>query len=411
MPQLSSLAVNRISTPGRHSDTNGLILQVTRNRSGEVRKSWLVRYQLNGKRREMGIGTYPDITLSVARDIALDAKRQAKDGIDPILSRNRERRMIAQDNAASLTFKECAKKYIASHEASWSNPKHRQQWHTTLETYAFPYIGSMDVNDIELNDIMDVLEPIWSIKTETASRVRGRMEKILGWAIVRGHRKGSNPAIWKANLEMLLPMRSRIQSVKHHAALEFEDVPEFMEALRARIGPSAQALEFIILTAARSGEVRYAPWAEIDWDDRLWIIPAKRMKMSREHRVPLSDAALRLLKKRWALFDKPPKPSDHIFFNTDPTRPFSDAVFRQLFARMKYTDITAHGFRSSFRDWAGDATEFPRELAELALAHNVGDETERAYRRNAAVERRRKLMQDWADFCAGPVNTALEGNS
>ncbi|MGD2134469.1 MAG: site-specific integrase, partial [Maricaulaceae bacterium] len=300
--------------------------------------------------------------------------------------------------ARRLTFKDCAERYIAAHEPSWANPKHRQQWRNTLSSYAYPEIGDLDVTAVGVGDVMRVIEPLWASKTETASRLRGRIEAILAWAIVRGHREGPNPALWRGHLDALLPPRGRIRPVRHHAALDWRRVPEFMAALRARPAMSARALEFTILTAARSSEVRLARWGEIDLADKLWIVPAARTKMRREHRVPLADRTLELL---GALRDDETPDDALIFPSAKPDRPFSDAVYRALYARMGVEGVTTHGFRSAFRDWCGEATNHPREVAEHALAHKAGDAVELAYRRGDALAKRRKLMADWVAYCGG----------
>lgn len=397
MPKLAALNVARQNEPGRYSDENGLILQVSKNRSGLVRKSWLVRYALHGKRREMGIGSFPEIALKEAREAAIDVRRKVQDGVDPIQEREQAKTAAAAEHAKKMTFADCAELYITAHEPSWKNAKHRQQWRNTLITYAYPIIGEMDVADVGLSEVMRILEPIWYTKTETASRLRGRIETILSWAIVRGHREPPNPALWRGHLDMLLPKQSKIQTVKHHAALDWKALPRFIADLRKHPAPSARALEFTILTAVRSGELRLATWKEIDWDEALWIIPAERMKMKKEHKVPLSQTALQILSDRREAVGA--NPDEFLFYHQSATTPFSDAVYRALFERMKRSGITTHGFRSTFRDWAGEETNHPREIAEMALAHQVGDATERAYRRGDALSKRRVLMDEWAAYC------------
>lgn len=397
MPKLSAIAVQKRNLPGRYTDLNGLILQVKCNRNGDVRKSWLVRYSFAGKRREMGIGSFPSLSLAEARDTAIDIKRMTREGLDPIRSRKKEKEERILEQSARINFQKCAEDYIEAYEASWKNAKHRQQWRNTLSSYAYPVIGHVDVNDISLDDVMAVIEPLWTTKPETASRVRGRIERILSWAIVRGLRTQPNPAIWKGQLEILLPKHSSIRKVRHHPALDWKELPEFMGRLRQRSAISARALELTILTASRSLEVRGATWAEIDWEREVWTVPADRMKMKKAHRVPLSSQTLAILKDRQACANCDKEAL--IFSNVDSNVRLSDSVYRALFARLDITGITTHGFRSTFRDWVGEATEFPRELAEQSLAHLVGDATERAYRRGDALERRRDLMQAWADYC------------
>lgn len=399
MARLTALAVSRKNQPGKYPDEHGLMLQVTKNKSGDVSKSWYVRYSLGGKRTEMGLGGYPALSLADARDEALQVRRSVHQGIDPKIERDAEFESQAVEEARKVTFQECAELYLKSRERAWSNSKHRQQWRNTLVTYAYPVIGDIDVREIGLSEIMKIIEPIWYEKTETASRVRGRIENILSWSIVRGHRDGPNPAIWRGHLDVLLPNKSKVQNVKHFAAMDWKKVPTFMDALRHRPGTSSRALEFTILTAARSGEARLAVWDDILWDDSIWKVPAERMKMRREHRVPLSDQAIKLLQKEFDASDG--KGTDYIFFNKSPCKFLSNAVYRALYKRMGLDGVTTHGFRSSFRDWAGECTDHTRETAELSLAHKIGDDTERAYRRGDALEKRRLLMQDWADYCDG----------
>ncbi len=396
MGQLTALRAQKLAEPGKYPDGKGLILQVTQGRTGSIRKSWLVRFSIAGKQREMGLGTFPELGLADARAAALDVRSKALKGIDPIREKREVQAALRAEAAKAMTFSRCAELYIASHERGWANPKHRQQWRNTLSTYAYPIVGAVDVADVGVSEVMQILEPIWYTKTETASRLRGRIESILSWAIVRGHREPPNPAVWRGHLDSLLPKPSRVHTIINHPALDWSEVPNFMADLRQRPGTSARALEFTILTAARSGEVRKARWEEIDWRDRLWVVPAERMKMRREHRVPLSEAALVLLKQRRDSIA--PQPTDLLFFHSDPQKPYSDAVYRALFQRMKRDGVTAHGFRSSFRDWAGEATNHARETAELALAHRIGNDAERRYRRGDALEKRRRLMEDWADY-------------
>jgi len=406
MGQLTALRAQKVTEPGKYPDGKGLILQVTKGRSDTIRKSWLVRFSIAGKQREMGLGTFPEIGLADARAAALDVRAKALKGMDPIRERAEVQAALRAEAAKAMTFSRCAEMYIASHERGWANPKHRQQWRNTLSTYAYPVIGTMDVADVGVSEVMQILEPIWYTKTETASRLRGRLESILSWAIVRGHRAPPNPAVWRGHLDSLLPKPSRVHTIINHPALDWREMPGFMADLSRRPGTSARALEFTILTAARSGEVRKARWEEIDWRDRLWIVPAERMKMRREHRVPLSGRAISLLQQRRDVIA--PKLDDLLFFHSDPQKPYSDEVYRALFQRMKRDGLTAHGFRSSFRDWAGEATNHARETAELALAHRIGNDAERRYRRGDALQKRRKLMDDWADYLTGPASSPAD---
>jgi len=406
MGQLTALRAQKVTEPGKYPDGNGLILQVTKGRANAVRKSWLVRFSIAGKQREMGLGTFPELGLADARAAALDVRAKALKGIDPIREREAVQAALRAEAAKAMTFSKCAELYIASHERGWANPKHRQQWRNTLSTYAYPVIGAMNVADVGVSEVMQILEPIWYTKTETASRLRGRIESILSWAIVRGHRPPPNPAVWRGHLDSLLPKPSRVHTIINHPALDWREVPGFMAKLARRPGTSARALEFTILTAARSGEVRKARWEEIDWRERLWVVPAERMKMRREHRVPLSAPALSMLQQRRNLLA--PGPQDLLFFHSDPQKPYSDAVYRALFQRMNRVGLTTHGFRSSFRDWAGESTNHARETAELALAHRIGNDAERRYRRGDALQKRRKLMDDWADYLTGPASSPAD---
>ena len=336
-----------------------------------------------GKRREMGMGAYPAISLAKARKLAEANRAAVEDGRDPIAERAKE---------AEPTFGQCADAFIAGMEAGWRNEKHRAQWRMTLTVYCAP-IRSRRVSQITTHDVLAVLTPIWSEKPETASRLRGRIERVLDYAKAKGWRDGENPALWRGHLKNVLPARQRLTR-GHHAAMPYGDVPAFVARLRALEAMSARALEFTILTAGRSGETRGATWAEIDFDRALWVIPANRMKAGKEHRVPLTPRAVDLLRDLYEL-----RTSELVFPGQKNGRPLSVMAMDMLLRRMK-VDVTVHGFRSAFRDWAGEETGFPRDVAEQALAHAVGDATERAYRRGDALEKRRKLMDSWAAYLA-----------
>lgn len=383
MPKLTAAFVRSVTKPGRHSDGAGLYLNVT----AAGAKSWVLLWKRNGRVREMGLGSATGVgrigavSLATARERADEARRLIASGGDPIAEKRRER---------TSTFGEAADALIASLESGWRNDKHRSQWQMTMREYAAP-LRKRSVRDITTEDVLGVLKPIWLEKPETASRVRGRIEKVLDYARAKGMREGENPARWRGNLDHLLPKPSKL-SRGHHAALAYADVPSFMGKLAEEPGAGARALELTILTACRSGEVLGADWSEIDLDARLWTIPAARMKAGLEHVVPLSCRAVDLLRGL-----KPSAPGRYVFPGAKPGKPLSNMAMAMTLRRMK-VDATPHGFRSSFRDWAGNETSFPREIAEEALAHTVGDATERAYRRKAAVERRRKLMEAWAMF-------------
>lgn len=391
--KLTAVAVRNMSKSGLYGDGDGLYLQVTEAKA----KTWIFRFMLAGRRRDMGLGPAGDrnVTLAEARDKAADARKLVRDGIDPIEARKSAKLAALAELAKAMTFKQCAEAYIKAHEAGWQNAKHAAQWTSTLTTYAFPVIGELPVSAVDTGLVMKVLEPIWTTKTETASRLRGRIESVLDWATVRHYRAGENPARWKGHLDHLLPAKAKVQKAGHHAALPYDQIGDFMVALRRQGGAGARALEFAILTAARTGEVTGATWDEIDLDKRLWTIPAERMKAGKEHRVPLSEPALAILRDMEKLRD-----SDFVFPGGKAQRPLSNMALLTTLRRMKRTDVTAHGFRSTFRDWAAEQTNFAHEVAEMTLAHSVGDKVEAAYRRGDLFDKRRQLMDVWAGYCA-----------
>ena len=321
------------------------------------------------------------------------AKAEVSQGTDPIAQSVALASQLKAQQATQKTFEEAAKAYMEAHEKAWKNPKHRAQWGSTLKTYAYPHIGSLLVKDIDQEHVMKVLEPIWATKTETATRLRGRIESVLDWATTRKYRSGENPARWKGHLDNLLPAPSDIQKVESHRAVGYKDMAQFMAGLRTKEGLAARALEFAILCAARSGEVRGALWSEINQEEAIWVIPAKRMKAGKEHRVPLSAPAVKLL---GAL---PRSESSDLIFPGSNDKPLSDMALTAVMRRME-VDAVPHGFRSTFRDWVGDCTNYPRDVAEFALAHKLSDKVEAAYRRGDALERRREMMEDWANFCS-----------
>ena len=363
------------------SDGDGLFLRVQPGGG----RSWIVRLYRGGKPRDMGVGPYPEMTLAAARDAALEARRAAMRGDDPISSRQRVR--------AVPTFREAAEAYIETNCAGWRNAKHGAQWSATLTTYAYPSIGTMKVNAIETADVLKVLGPIWAGKSETAGRVRGRIEAVLDRAKALGQRTGENPAAWKGNLAAILPPKGRVAPVEHHPSLPYAELADFMVELRSKDGMAARALEFAILTAARTGEVIGATWSEIDLEGRVWTVPGSRMKAGREHRVPLSDAATLILA---AL---PGDRSGRVFRHRG--RALSNMSMLMLLRRMGRSDLTVHGFRSTFSDWCAEQTNTPSEVREMALAHAVGDKVEAAYRRGDLFEKRRSLANAWAAYCSG----------
>ncbi|MCZ8106771.1 MAG: tyrosine-type recombinase/integrase [Burkholderiales bacterium] len=390
---LNKLSVKTVQNagPGRHSDGGGLYLVV----SGDARRRWIFRFSKDGKVREMGLGSARDVTLAEARRKAEAARRTVDAGDDPIKARAVIRRVTP-------TFGAQADDLVEAMKPSWKNAKHSAQWEMTLLVYAKD-LRDKPVDQITTDDVVAVLKPIWAEKPETASRLRGRIEAVLAAATARGHRTGANPAQWRNHLNRLLPKPKKLKK-GHHRAMPFGDVPTFLKRLRVVGGSSAMALEFLILTAARTGEVLGAHWDEIDLEGRLWTIPATRMKAGRAHRVPLSDRAIDILA---TMAEVRAKDHPFIFPGQQAKAGLSGMALEMVLRRMD-VDATPHGFRSSFRDWAGEKTAFPREVAEAALAHQVGDATERAYRRGDSLEKRQDLMRDWAAFCAGNAGNATQ---
>lgn len=398
--ELAPVTVGKLTTPGHHpvGGIPGLYLYVQPTGA----RSWVLRAMVGSKRRHIGLGSFPAVTLAQARIRARDAREAIAKGQDPIAERAQARAALKAAQATSKTFEQCARIYVSEKKGEWSNHKHQAQWLSTLETYAFPIIGSMNVSTIGLPHVLEVLKQeqtkggtkatLWEAKTETASRLRGRLETILDWATVHQYRDGLNPARWKGHLDALLKDPNKIKKVKHHEALPIDNMGEFMRALRAQEGTGARALEFTILTATRSGEVRGAKWSEIDMGTGVWVVPAERMKANKEHRVPLSSQALALLRTI-----KPDADND-LVFPAPRGGVLSDMTLTAVLRRMKAPAVP-HGFRSTFRDWAADRTNFPRDLCEFALAHTVNSKTEAAYLRTDMLEKRRALMQHWANHC------------
>jgi len=388
--------------PGRHADGGGLHLLV--KDSGA--RSWVFRFMLNSRSRDVGLSRCPEaiallrktggeeLTLAQARDIAAIYRLKVKAGIDPLEEREQEAAESASAASAAkakaITFRAVAEAYISANEASWRNDKHRQQWRNTLSTYVYPKIGDCPVGDVVTAHVLKVIEPIWMNKPETASRVRGRIETVLDAAKARGYREGENPARWRGHIAQILPARSRLTR-GHHKAMPYSAVPSFLENLRAKQAVAALALEFTILTGARTGEVIGATWEEVDLDKAIWVIPSNRMKAAREHRIPLSERSIEILRDLQRLGQ------DHIF--PGEKGKLSGMAMGMLLRRMGQ-GVTVHGFRSAFRDWAAECTSYPHEVCEMALAHVIGNKVEAAYRRGDLFEKRRKLMEDWANFCA-----------
>jgi integrase len=387
---LSAMAVNKQTKPGLYADGGGLYLQVTESGA----KTWIFRFMMAGKRRDMGLGPLHTISLAEARQAAAECRKLKLQGIDPITKRQSERLVARVEVAKVNTFKQCAEAYITAHEPAWRNAKHGSQWRNTLTTYVYPVFGELPVNAVDTGLVMTVLEPIWATKTETASRLRGRVEAILDWAAARKFREGENPARWKGHLDKLLPARGKVQKVEHHPALPYEQIGTFMKALREQEGIAARGLELQILTATRTGEVIGAVWDEIDLENKVWMIPASRMKAGKEHRIPLAPSAISLIETMQKL-----RVSTYVFPGGKKDKPLSNMAFLKTLERMKRSDLTAHGFRSTFRDWVAEKTDFSTEVAEMALAHTVGDKVEAAYRRGDLFDKRRMLMGAWGQEC------------
>lgn len=398
--RLTARTVATLTKPGRHADGGNLYLSISTNGG----RRWIFLYRWGGKQLEMGLGSARDISLARARELADTARAQLAEGVNPLAVRRSEQIIP--------TFGEAADALVDDIASGFRNAKHIEQWRTTLTEYAGP-LRKKSVADITTEDVLAVLKPLWATKQETASRLRGRIERVLDAAKAKGLRTGENPARWRGHLDALLPKRQKLQR-GHHAAMPYADVPAFLKRIRSLKGATALALEFLILTAARTGEVRGATWAEIDLEAKVWTVPAPRMKAGKVHRVPLTAAALDALSRAMSLQPKPEGPA-FIFPGGKPGKPLSVMALDMQMRRLK-SEMTVHGFRSSFRDWAGEETSFPREVAEAALAHTVGDATERAYRRADALEKRRKLMEAWAGFVGGeesanvvPLRPAAEG--
>ena len=388
--RLTAIGVKNLKEKGLHADGAGLYLRITETGT----KGWIFRFTLGTRTRDMGLGTCSEISLASAREIADNCRKLLKQGLDPI--EVRKRTVLSQNGTApgAVTFREAADRYIAAHEPSWRNPKHRQQWRNTLSTYAVPVIGDTDVATITTEDVLRVIEPIWHAKPETANRVRGRIESVLDWCRVRKYREGANPALWRGHLNHLLPARKKKGGVRHHPALPWLEIPAFMQELRANTSISARALEFTILTAARTSESTLATREELDLDEQIWRVPAPRMKAFVEHRVPLSSPACDLL-------DRLPQVEScaYVFPGARAGRPLSNMAMLELVRGLR-PGLTVHGFRSSFRDWASEETDFSPEVIEMALAHTIESAVERAYRRGDLFQKRRSLMEAWAAYCS-----------
>lgn len=394
---MSALEVKRLDKNGYHAvgGVPGLTLQITAGGA----KSWVFRVMVAGRRREIGLGAYPTVQLAEAYTRAREVRDQIFKGVDPLAERRAAQLKVQADRAdeiaRSWTFQKCAEAYVAAKAPGWKSQKHAKQWSSTLSTYVYPRIGALPVSDVELSHVMAIVEPDWTSKTETMNRVRNRIELVLDWAAVRGYRSKDNPARWRGNLDMLLAAPSKVAPIKSHRALAVSQIPTFMSGLKEATGMAARCLEFVILTACRSGEARLATWDEINWEERTWHIPGARMKSGRPHRVPLSLPALALLEALPRL-----EGEKFIFPSARKGASLSDMALLQVMRRMQ-VDAVPHGFRSAFSSWCASETDYPFEVREMALAHTVGDATVSAYQRSDLFEKRRKLMSDWADLvCA-----------
>lgn len=404
--KLSARGVENIAKRGRYSDGGGLVLQVSKWGT----KSWIFRYERGGRDRHMGLGPLADLSLAEAREKAGRCRKLLLDGIDPREARDGERRKRAEETAKTVSFEECAGLFLAAYEPTWRNPKHRVQWRSTLKTYVYPVIGALPASAVDTTLVMKILEPIWHAKPETAGRVRGRIESILDWAKGRGYRAGENPALWKGHLEHQLPKRSKVKRVRHHPALPYAEIPKFMAELRERDGQSARALEFTVLTAARTGAVIGALSSEVDFAAKVWTVPPERTGTKivgegvKSRRVPLCDRAM------WILERAPREEGNpHLFIGAARGQPLSNMAMLELMREMR-PGYVPHGFRSTFKDWCSETTNYPSEVSEAALWHAVADKVEAAYRRGELFAKRRRLMDEWARYCArSPVPARQAG--
>jgi integrase len=423
LKRLSQTFVEKHTTPGLYSDGNGLYLQITASKDdGYVTKSWIFRYAVGSREekreRKMGLGAYPLVSLAMAREMAIECSLKRLRGIDPLEEREAQKRTKAVGAAKTITFEKAAEQYIATHRAGWRNVSHASQWPNSLNAYVYPVFGEMAVRDIDTGMVMRVLEPIWTTKSVTAGRVRGRIERILDWSKVNGFREGENPARWTGHLDHLLPEHAKIRKVEHHPALPYTQVPAFMAELRTRTGASTKLLEFTILTTARTKESIGAKWSEIDFGAKVWTVPPERMKGNREHLVPLSDAAMAVIERMRSL-----RQNDYVFPGDRKGKTLGHTAMLDVIERMNTQrekvglsrwvdpkedneDVVPHGFRSSFRDWVSEETNFAGDLAEAALAHVKGDKVEAAYKRGTMFEKRRKLMEAWAAYCGKAADDA-----
>ena len=394
--KLNNTMVKSVTETGLMSDGGGLYLQVTK----AATKSWLLRYRFNGKRREMGLGSYRDVGLADARELASEARKMAKSGTDPIEDRKKRKEELARLSDGQKTFKECALVYIASLEAGWKHPKHGEQWKNSLANHVYPVFGNRPVADVDDIAVRQVLGPIWNTKTETATRIRSRIERVLDWARVMGYRNGENPARWRGNLQYIYSNPDELKKVKHYDALPYKKMSQFIKLCRERSTLTVKAIELMILTAARPSEAREALWSEFDFEENTWTLPADRMKPNVEHVVPLSVACLKLLKSIPKVDGE-----DYLFPSSKQKAAISDSILlkttKSLGSKIGHEKITCNGFRSSFRNWAGEMCDVDRQVPEFSLSHKIKDKVEAAYFRTNLLDKRRILMESWAAYCEG----------
>jgi integrase len=400
-----SLTAKRIeklkNQPGRHFDSDGLYLKIQPLNAKQPRANrgcWILRYEMGGRERYCGLGRLADFKLDEARELARKARQLIKDGVDPISQKEADKAQRALEEAKAITFEFATQQYLKQHLDKWKNAKTARNFESTMAAYVFPVIGRLSVAAIDTGLVLKVLEPIWKEMTVTADRLRGRIEAVLDWSTVRGYRTGDNPARWRGHLSEVLPARNRIAKTKHLPALPYNDMAGFWKELSGREGTAARAFQFLLLTAARTGEVIGATKDEIDFHNKVWTVPASRMKSGTEHKVPLSDRAMEILKSL------PVENSPYLFVGPNGGS-LSPVAILKVLKGMGRNDISVHGFRSSFRDWAAERTSYPNHVVEMALAHSIGNAVEKAYRRGDLLEKRRKLLADWERFCLTPAAT------
>ena len=398
MTKLTALQIKN-AKPGMLHDGGGLYLQVSKVGS----KSWIYRYFSDGKSHDHGLGSFKVLTLAEAREAALQCRKLRAQGLDPIREKKQQRIAARLEDAKAITFKDCVEQYLKAHASAWKENRHKDKWERSLELYAYPTLGDLPVGEIDIDYVFRALDLIWEDKNETASRVRGRIEQVLDWARVRGFREGDNPARWNGNLSHLLPAKNKIAKKKHLKSLPYADLPDFWKELSQRSTNAAAMLRFTILTATRTGDTRFATWGEIDMDNKLWTIPGERMKAGKQHRVPLSPQAVQILKE---LAKQHPAEaqddSDLVFPGPKQGQPHSENAMLNVLDQMGYKGrITVHGFRSTFKVWAVEQTDYANDISEMALAHTIPNAVEAAYKRTDLLDKRRELMNEWSGYCCG----------